>query len=151
MAVFHYKMQGILDIKEKLEDKAKQDLAYANLKLENEKDKMKVLKSRKEEYMEQGKELRSAHLDVMEIRENKKAVLRMDEYIADQSKVIARAAKEVEKARIALQEVMKERKAHEKLKEKAFEEFMKEELVTENKEIDELTSYKYGQRLMEEQ
>jgi flagellar FliJ protein len=101
--------------------------------------------------MEQGKELRSAHLDVMEIRENKKAVLRMDEYIADQSKVIARAAKEVEKARIALQEVMKERKAHEKLKEKAFEEFMKEELVTENKEIDELTSYKYGQRLMEEQ
>jgi flagellar FliJ protein len=115
-----------------------------------EKGKMEMLKKRKAEYMEEGIRLRSAELDVMEIKENKKAVLKMDDYIADQTKVIAKAAKEVEKARIALQEVMKERKAHEKLKEHAFEEFVKEELDAESKAIDELTSYKYGQRIMEE-
>ncbi len=65
-------------------------------------------------------------------------------------KEIARAAKAVEKARAALQELMQERKAHEKLKENAFEEFMKDELAAESKEIDQLTSYTYGQKLMEE-
>ena len=79
------------------------------------------------------------------------AVLKMDEYIADQMKEVARAAKLVEKARAALQELMQERKAHEKLKENAFEEFMKDELAAESKEIDQLTSYTYGQKLMEEQ
>jgi flagellar FliJ protein len=143
-------MQSILDIKEKLEEKAKQEFAQANLRLENEKAKMEELRLRKLGYMQEGIRLRSAHLNVMDIRENKKAVLRMDEYIANQAKVIAKAAKEVEKAREALQEVMKERKAHEKLKENALDEFMKEELAKESKEIDELTSYTYGQKMMEE-
>ena len=31
------------------------------------------------------------------------------------------------------------------------EEFMKDELAAESKEIDQLTSYTYGQKLMEEQ
>ena len=43
-------------------------------------------------------------------------------------------------------EAMKESKTHEKLKEKAFESFMKEENAREYKEIDELVSYTYGQK-----
>ena len=35
---------------------------------------------------------------------------------------------------------------HEKLKEKAFEQFMKDENAAEGKAVDELTSYTYGQR-----
>jgi flagellar FliJ protein len=150
MTVFHYKMQGILDIKEKLEERAKQDFAQANMRLNNELAKMEQLRSRKFYYMQEGVRLRSSDLDVRQIRENKMAVAKMDDYIADEAKAIARANKEVEKARIALQEVMKDRKAHEKLKEHAFEDFVKEELAAENKEIDQLTSYKYGQRMMEE-
>jgi flagellar FliJ protein len=150
MAVFHYKMQGILDIKEKLEDRAKQEFADANMKLDAEKRKLEELENRKFFYMQEGVKLRSSLIDVRKIRENKMAVLKMDDYIANQMKEIARSAKAVEKARAALQELMQERKAHEKLKENAFEEFMKEELAAENKEIDQLTSYTYGQRLMEE-
>ncbi len=150
MAVFHYKMQGILDIKEKLEDRAKQEFADANMKLDAEKRKLEELENRKIVYMQEGVRLRSSLIDVRKIRENKMAVLKMDDYIANQMKEIARSAKAVEKARAALQELMQERKAHEKLKENAFEEFMKEELAAENKEIDQLTSYTYGQRLMEE-
>ncbi len=149
MAVFRYKMQGILDIKEKLEDRAKQEFAEANMRLDAEK-KLDELHARKLYYMQEGVKLRTELIDVRKIRENKMAVLKMDEYIADQMKEIARAAKAVEKARAALQELMQERKAHEKLKENAFEEFMKDELAAESKEIDQLTSYTYGQKLMEE-
>ena len=46
---------------------------------------------------------------------------------------------------------MQERKAHEKLKENAFEAFMKEEQAAESKEIDQLTTYTHGQKLMGEQ
>ena len=150
MAVFRYKMQGILDIKEKLENKAKQDFAEANMRLDAEKQKMDELQAKRFFYMQEGVKLRMEIIDVRKIRENKIAVLKMDEYIANQKKEIARAAKAVEKARAALQEVMQERKAHEKLKESAFEEFLKEQ-ATESKEIDQLTSYTYGQKLMEEE
>ena len=149
MAVFSYKMQGILDIKEKLENKAKQDFAEANMRLDAEKKKLEELHARRLFYMQEGVKLRSELIDVRKIRENKRAVMKMDEYIADQMKEVARAAKVVERARAALQELMQERKAHEKLKENAFEEFMKEEQAVEMKEIDQLTSYTYGQKLME--
>lgn len=150
MAVFRYKMQSILDIKEKLENKAKQDFAEANMRLDAEKKKLDELQAKRFFYMQEGVKLRMEIIDVRKIRENKIAVLKMDEYIADQKREIARAAKAVEKARAVLQEVMQERKAHEKLKESAFEEFLKEEQAAESKEIDQLTSYTYGQKLMEE-
>lgn len=150
MAVFRYKMQGILDIKEKLENKAKQEFAEANMRLDAEKKKLDEFHARKVYYMQEGVKLRTELIDVRKIRENKMAVLKMDEYIAEQMKQVARAAKVVEKTRAALQELMQERKAHEKLKENAFEEFMREELAAESKEIDQLTSYTYGQKLMEE-
>jgi len=150
MAIFRYKMQGILDVKEKLETKAKQDFAQANMRLDEEKRKLDELYARKYYYLQEGIKLRMELIDVRKIRENKMAVLKMDEYISNQMREVARAAKAVEKARAALQEVMQERKAHEKLKETAFEEFMKEEQATESKEIDQLTSYTYGQKLMED-
>lgn len=151
MAVFRYKMQGILDIKEKLENEAKQEFAQANMRLENEKQKLIELQKRRSVYMEEGVRLRMSLIDVRKIRENKMAVLKMDDYIRDQMKEINKAAKAVEKARITLQELMKERKAHEKLKENAFQDFLKEEQAEESKAIDELTTYTHGQKLMEEQ
>ena len=45
MARFHYKMQGILDIKEKLETRAKQDFAEANRRLAEEKEKLATLQA----------------------------------------------------------------------------------------------------------
>lgn len=150
MAVFRYKMQGILDIKEKLEERAKQDFAEANMRLEAEKSKLETLEKRKLGYMEEGVKLRMELIDVRKIRENKMAVLKMDEYIKDQKREISKAAKIVEKARAVLQELMQERKAHEKLKENAFQDFVKEELAAESREIDQLTTYTHGQKLMEE-
>lgn len=147
MAVFRYKMQGILDIKEKLEDKAKQEFAEANMRLEAEKQKLSELQKRRDYYMMEGVKLRMELIDVRKIRENKMAVLQMDEFIREQRKEVNKAAAAVEKARVALQEVMQERKAHEKLKENAFQDFLKEEQAAESRAIDELTTYTHGQKL----
>ena len=103
MAVFRYKMQGILDIKEKLEDRAKQDFAEANMRLDAEKKKLDELQAKRLFYMQEGIRLRMEVIDLLKIKENKLAVLKMDEFIADQKMEIARAAKAVERARAVLQ------------------------------------------------
>ena len=150
MARFHYKMQGILDIKEKLETRAKQDFAEANRRLAEEKEKLATLQARKEAFLEEGIDLRMKRIDVRKIKENKLAVMKMDEYISKQMIQINQAARAVERTRAVLQELVQERKAHEKLKENAFAEFMKEEQNQESKEIDQLTTYTHGQKLMGE-
>ena len=151
MAKFRYKMQSILDVKEKLENKAKQDFAQANARLDAERLKLVELQKRRSDYMEEGLQLRLEKIDIRKIRENKMAVLKMDEYIKNQMVQINLASREVEKARNTLQTLMQERKAHEKLKENAFEEFMKEEQAQESKEIDQLTTYTHGQKIAGEQ
>ena len=70
----------------------------------------------------------------------------MKEYIALQKVQVARAEKQLEEARYKLQVAMQESKTQEKLREKAFDEFMREENAREAKEIDELTSYTHGRK-----
>ncbi|MBQ6695894.1 MAG: flagellar export protein FliJ [Lachnospiraceae bacterium] len=148
MAKFRYRMQSILDIKLKMETQAKQEFAQAKLALDKEEETMERLKARKREYEEEARALLNGKLDVLEIAANKEAIIRMEEYIADQYLRVEKAKQLLEAARIRLTEVMQERKVHETLKEKAFEEFLMEEKQAESKEIDQLTSYTYGQKIM---
>lgn len=146
MARFRYRMQSILDIKMKMETQAKQEFAAAKMALDEEHEKMQGLCDRKTGYEEKAKDLLKGGLHVQEITDNKNAILRMDEYIKEQQLRILVAEKQLEQARHRLQEVMKERKTHETLKEKAFEAFLQDENRSESKEIDELTSYIYGRK-----
>ena len=147
MAVFRYKMQSILDIKLKMETQAKQEFAQAKLILDREEEKLEAMYARKREYEERAKDLLNGKLDLQEISDNNVAILRTDEFITEQKKRVSKAEQLLEKARVKLQEVMQERKVQETLKEKAFEAFLQEEKQQESKEIDQLTSYKYGQKL----
>lgn len=149
MAGFHYKMQNILNIKEKMESQAKMDFSRAQMKLNQEKEKLAALRERRAGYFAEAVTLRSGGLRVRDILDNREAIARMDEYIEAQTAEVVVADKIVEEARMRLQEVMQERKTQEKLREKAFEEFMKEENAKESKEIDELTSYTYGRKQRE--
>lgn len=146
MAKFRYRMQSILEIKKKLEEQAKNEFAAARAALNEEEDKLEQLKKRKEAYEDEGRALRENTLNIMDIIENKEALLRMDEFIADQQLNVKRAQDRMEEARLALQTAMQESKTQEKLREKAFEQFVKEENAKESKEIDELVSYTYGRK-----
>ena len=50
MARFRYRMQSILNIKEKLEEQAKMEFAAARMHLDEEEEKLQVLFDRKESY-----------------------------------------------------------------------------------------------------
>lgn len=149
MARFRYRMQGILDVKTKLESQAKLDFAAAKAALDAEKDKLKALRQRKADYEARAEMLLTGGLCVQEITDNKAAILRMDEYIEEQKIQVRLAERELDAASERLKAVMQERKMHEKLKEHAFEEFLMDEKKQEGKEVDELTSYTYGQRIQE--
>lgn len=147
MGIFRYRMQSILDIKIKMETQAKQNFAAAKKTLDEETEKLEALFERKLAYEEEARELLAGPLNVLEITTNKEAILRMEEYIVLQRRVLEKAKQKVEEARNALKEVMQEREIQEKLKEKAFENFLAEEKALESKEIDQLVSYTYGQRI----
>lgn len=146
MARFRYSLQSILDIKMKMETQAKQEFSAAKAVLDEETEKLERLLQRKTDYENEAKRLLNGTLNVREIEDNKNALLRMDELIVLQRKQVAVAERRMDAAREALTEVMKERKTHETLREKAFEEFLQDENRQESKTVDELTSYTYGQK-----
>ncbi len=149
MARFRYRMQGILDIKLKMETQARQEFAQAKLLLDKEEEQLELLKERKRMYEEQAAGLLKGRLDVLEIVANNESILHTEEAIAEQEVQVQAARERMEEVREKLKNVMQERKVHETLKDKAFEEFLMEEKQQESKEIDELTSYIYGQKLLD--
>ena len=146
MARFIYRMQSILDIKEKMEEQAKMEFAAARMHLDEEEEKLQILNDRKAAYENKGRELRKDSLKVREILENREAITRMEEFIAYQMHQVELAAARLEDARYKLKVARQESKTQEKLKEKAFDVFMREENAREAKEVDELTSYTHGRK-----
>lgn len=149
MAKFVFSLQNLLDIKEKLEEQEKNNFSRANLRLREAEDKLEALKGRQREAEERLREVVTSVLDVGEIRRREDAVEIIKMYVGQQKLVVLQCEKEVEVARQRLNEAMKERKTFEKLREKAFETFKEEENRKEQKEVDELVSYRYGSGVMD--
>lgn len=144
MAKFRYRMQNVLNVKEKLESQAKNEFAIAAAKVREEEEKLEVLNGRCEASLDKLKELYSSNLDIPAIKETEDGIELLKYHIKMQKLNLAAANQELEVARTKLTVAMQERKTHEKLKEKQFEEFVKEEAAKESKEIDELVSYRFG-------
>lgn len=144
MARFRYRMQNILNVKEKLETQAKNEFAVAAAKVNEEEEKLNVLLARCDEKVVALKELYGATLDIPAIKETEDAVELLKYHIKMQRINLAAANRELDVARDKLTVAMQERKTHDKLKEKQFEQFRKEEAAKESKEIDELVSYRFG-------
>ena len=75
MARFRYRMQNILDIKEKMETQAKNEFAQAQARLNAEEEKLADRVSYRQKLQEDGGRLLLAdRLDILKIDENKKMV-----------------------------------------------------------------------------
>ena len=140
MAKFVYKMQSVLNIKEKMEEQAKAAFSMANAALRTEEERLQRLYQRRIQTI----------LDPLKLQENEAALHYIAEEIRDQKIRVKRAEEALERARLVLQEYRIERRTHEQLKEAAFEEFKEELAKEESKEVDELVSYVYGRRGREE-
>ncbi|MBR3770933.1 MAG: flagellar export protein FliJ [Clostridium sp.] len=144
MAKFVYGMQNLLNLKEKLEEQQKAAFGMAKAKLDAEEQKLAELYGKKEYYQEALVNCFSSKLDLLSIKKNEDALKVVQIKIEQQIIMVKQAERQLEIARIQLTEAMKERKTHEKLREKAFETFKSELIQEENKETDELVSFKYG-------
>lgn len=144
MAKFVYKMQSILNIKYKLEEQEKSKYRLAHQKYLESLDVLEDFKQRKRNYEKQYKELMNGRLDILELNFCKRSIDIWKDKIFYQEQVVSKRLDDENRARESLNEVMKERKIYEKLREKAFEDFLMELNEEEKKEIDELVSYTYN-------
>ena len=144
MAKFTYKMQNILDVKYKLENQAKTSFSLAAARLNQEEEKLEGLHQRRMAYESKAKELVADKLDFQEIKVNRIAIETTTGAIQNQVVAVHVAERNLETARLRLQGVMTERKTHEILKEKAFDEFKKELEKEESKAVDELVSFTHN-------
>lgn len=144
MAKFKYRMQNILELKMKLEEQQKMDLAAARINLNEEEDKLKELYERKNEYQEELRESCKNKLNVHKIRMSTLAYESMDDVISRQKIEVKKAEGKVAIEQDKMGEAMKERKIQEKLRERNFNRFVKEVAYEEAAMVDELVAYKYG-------
>ena len=139
-------MQNILDLKLKLEEQAKMSYANQRQELNRQEQKLELLRTDKRRLEEEGRRLRLNRLSPLSMRENATGIEYMDGLIDRQCLAVRREEAKLEDCRQKLEKVVKERKAQEKLREHAFEQFLRDENAAESKVIDELTSYTYGAR-----
>lgn len=146
MAKFKYRMQNILDIKMKLESQARIAYGVANQKYLSEQQKLQEIVLRRNSYEKAWKESMTGMIDVRQVAHARTDVNTMKTLMRRQMMEVHKAELELEDARRALNDIIKERKTHEKLKEKAFEQFKAELNAEESKEIDQLVSYTYSNK-----
>ena len=146
MARFKFRMQNILNLKQKLETQAEMRFAEQKKVLNEAIAAKEELLRKRESLGEEALRLRSDALDILEIQNNELSIRLCEEDIILAEQRIKREEATLELRRKELESVMKERKAQEKLREHAFQQFLKDEAAAESKAIDELTSYSYGQK-----
>ena len=144
MAKFIFRLQGILNIKEKLEEQEKIAYGNARIRLTEEEEKLASLYQRRADLNEEKRVQMSAVISARDLNLTENAIRATDLYIDDQKLAVKRAQKALENARIKLEEAMKERKIYEKLRENAFNEFLEQLEHEEQMEINELVSYRHG-------
>ncbi len=150
MKKFSYSMQSLLVIKQKLEDQAKAAYGAAKLRLNEEEERLLVMQRKREEYVEEKRQVMANRLDVPKLNRLQMAVEAMDDQIVRQKQNVKKAEMAMRAAEERLVESMTERKTQERLKENAFEVYRQEMNAEEQKEIDERTSFRYGTTEAEE-
>lgn len=146
MAKFIYRMQNVLNIKERMETQAKTEYAQMLGALHDEETKMQRIVDTLNSYKAQARTLASGTLDIAQIRRCSDAIKITEDMAKNQAIRVKIAEKNVETAMMKLTDAVKERKVQEKLKEKAFDEFLHEMNAQEMKEIDEVVSFNYNNR-----
>jgi len=136
-------MQSVLNIKEKLEEQEKARYAAAAAKLNEEEQKLDALYVRRADCEARLRELVGANLNVMTIRHGEDALETLKIFNKKKKMAVQKAQDNVDAAMHRLREAMAERKTQEKLKEKAFQGYLAKLNAEEQKEIDELVSFRH--------
>ncbi|MDR1704939.1 MAG: flagellar export protein FliJ [Clostridiales bacterium] len=147
MAKFEFRLAGVLNLREKLEKQKEQEYAKALKKLEEERLKEKLLRDHKDVCVNTLAELMEDRLDPPEMVRYNDFIEVLKERISLQVLAVNTAAQKAEDKRLELVEAMKARKTLERLREQALEEFIEEEKHSEQKQVDQVVSYRYAKNI----
>lgn len=144
MKAFRFRMQTSLDVRFRQEDRQKQVLQDKLSCYEESVGILNRLLARQEDSFRRIRQLQQGSLDVRELEACTGFVLVVKAQIEEQKMVVEHCRKAVEEAREKLLEIVKARKILEKLKERHFEEYRREELREQQKLIDEMAARRTG-------
>ena len=142
MAGFKFRLETFLKLKEQFEKNARIELGAAIMKLEEEKSKLKVIEDNIDITTNDLRDACSGVIRPEKIKDLKAYLKRLQHEKDKQKEVVKRQQKHVDIIREKLVEIMRERKVLENLKEREFQEYLKEENKKEQQQIDELVSFK---------
>lgn len=144
MAKFIYNMENLLRIKEKIEEQKRMELGQAMAEWQRCVDVQKHIEGQLFETVEAFKEAQLGRLIVAEFQKLNNSVNYYEGALKEQKVVVRRALSIVEDKRAALRKALQEKQIQEKLKERAYEMFLEEEKLKEQKLLDEVVSYRYS-------
>lgn len=143
MQKFGFRLESVLNLKSQLEDNAKNSLARATRELENQKACLEDLESKNYGSMNSLNAEVDEGVPVYRIRIYNNYLSLLKNKITNQKENVNNAERDVDINRESLIKAMQERKVLEKLKEKKFDEYIKEQNKAEQLIIDELNSFKF--------
>lgn len=143
MPKFKYQFQNIYKIKQKMEDQKKLELGLAITNLNHQLEILENLKKDLKRWEESFYKL-NGRISASDLIKVNKGIQYFNEQIRSQNIVVEKAEQQVEKKRAELNKAVQERKTYERLKELAYEEYMKAENADEFKRLDEIVSYQYS-------
>ena len=146
MAKFQFRLQNVLNIKEKFEEQKKMELSDANQALNIEENRLQHFTLLKDNNIGVFKDRIGSRITVKDIRDLGKINQYYSTVIDEQNVVVHKANNRVSCIKKELKEALIERKMYEKLKENAYTKYYQEEGKEEQKQLDEIVSYKYKKK-----
>lgn len=147
MARFVFKLQPLLNVKLQMEDNLKNEMGRAVRKLEEQKGILHALEDEREAYAAEFSRKSGQGTTVERLKEYAVYISVLKQKSEYQKESVKLAKENVDKIREQLIDVVKQRETLEKLKEKKYEDFVKEQLKEENKLVDEIISFTHNKRI----
>ncbi len=140
MKQFEFRLQTALDVKLREEELQKEELRESTSIYKHNLKILHALRTRLTEIQDILRGKQTKKMDILEIKNCQDYIPILDERIKQQEIVTERTRREMERIRVKLIEIMKERKILEKLKARHYQEYIREFLREEQKQIDEIAA-----------
>ena len=143
MQKFGFRLESVRNLKVQMEDNAKNNLALASRELEKQKEFLTSLKTTRESSISELNSKVDQGISISQIKDYNNYLSFLKQKITEQKENVYIAQNQVDIRRESLVKAVQERKILDKLREKKYGEFLKEQGKAEQLLIDELNSFKF--------
>lgn len=140
MVGYNFKLEKVLNYKESIENEKKGEYGEVNTKLKRAENKLMKYNNSKELLISKKNDM-SENTSIRDLKMYSEYLKNISIDIKNQENIVSQINLELQEAKEELMKAMQEKKTLEKLKEKGYDEFVKESNKDEEKIIDELNSF----------